>query len=754
MTVLFCDLVGSTAIAERLDPEVYRELLDRYLELVFAEIYRFEGIVNQLAGDGLMALFGAPIAHEDAPERAVRAALAIQATLGELSKRLLAERGVALRARIGIHTGIVVVGTVGNDLKMDYTAIGDTTNLAARLQSLAEPGTILISEATHALGARRLPHARRSGPFDVKGKSEPVTAHEVLGVAERAPAIAASAAADAARRPRGGARAARGLLRPARDGPRAGGRDRRRRGQRQVAARLRVQAAPRRPRARAVRGALLVAHALGAVRAVGRRCCGTASTSRRATTSAAACEKIAQAPERRGGELRRGLRRSVLDAGADAGRAGAGDAEEPAKHRGFEAVSRLIERTSRRAPVVMIIEDLHWIDDASREMLEMAVARTGSARGDDRDHAPARVPAELAPNGAFTQLRLRPLGDGDAAQIVRARAGGALPRDLEERILRKADGNPFFARRSRARWSRTARSSRATARSSSTRRSTRSASPTRSARCSARASIACGRRRSASRRSRSVLGRQFRRRHVEALLEAEPIDVEAELAELERRGVLHRNGGWPIDEFRFGESLTQEVAYEGLLLRERRPLHERIAERARGRESRPDTAGDARGGLALAAHHFARGDDRARGIRALLAAAQQAQALPSYGDAMRLYREAWRLAELDARRDARADARAEAHRARGGRRHLQRGGRRTAIPRPSADPARGAARPRARRRGRRPRAALEPARGVRPGHAERRRGALRRRACAWSRRASSSRAAPARRSRRSAPRAG
>src|SRR5207249_811018 len=147
VTVLFCDLVGSTAIAAGLDPEEYADLLDRYLEIVCREVYRFEGIVTHLAGDGLMALFGAPLAHEDAPQRAVRVALGIHEALAGFS----GGAGVALRARIGINTGPVVVGTVGNDLKMDYTAIGDTTNLAARLQSLAEPGTILISETTHRL---------------------------------------------------------------------------------------------------------------------------------------------------------------------------------------------------------------------------------------------------------------------------------------------------------------------------------------------------------------------------------------------------------------------------------------------------------------------------------------------------------------------------------------------------------------------------------------------------------------------------
>jgi class 3 adenylate cyclase len=180
VTVLFCDLAGSTAIAEGIDPEAYRELLDSYLELTFAEIYRYDGIVNQLAGDGVMALFGAPVAHEDAPARAVSAALGILGELERLNERLREERDLELKARIGTHTGLVVVGTVGNDLKMDYTAVGDTTNLAARLESLAESGTCLISEATSKLVRGRFRLAS-VGPLEVKGKRERVTAFRVLG---------------------------------------------------------------------------------------------------------------------------------------------------------------------------------------------------------------------------------------------------------------------------------------------------------------------------------------------------------------------------------------------------------------------------------------------------------------------------------------------------------------------------------------------------------------------------------------------
>ena len=151
VTVLFCDLVGSVGIAERLDPEEYHDLLEEYLDVVFPEIYRMEGVVNQLAGDGLMALFGAPVAHEDAPQRAVHAALAIREALEAVSARLQRTHGMPLQIRIGINTGPVVVGPVGDDRKMDYAAIGDTTNLASRLQTLAQPGAILISESTHRL---------------------------------------------------------------------------------------------------------------------------------------------------------------------------------------------------------------------------------------------------------------------------------------------------------------------------------------------------------------------------------------------------------------------------------------------------------------------------------------------------------------------------------------------------------------------------------------------------------------------------
>ena len=249
VTVLFCDLVGSTAIAERLDPEEYRDLLERVPRASrSARSTASRASSTSSPATALMALFGAPIAHEDAPDRAVLAALAIRDALAALDRAATRSGHRAAASRIGIHTGPVVVGTVGSDLKMDYTAIGDTTNLAARLESVAEPGTILISDATHRLGARLLRGARR-GPLEVKGKSEPVARLRGARTTRRRDADGdrRGARPDAVRRPRRGAGAARTAASTGSPAAlRAGGDDRRRRRQRQVAAPLRAQAAARR----------------------------------------------------------------------------------------------------------------------------------------------------------------------------------------------------------------------------------------------------------------------------------------------------------------------------------------------------------------------------------------------------------------------------------------------------------------------------------------------------------------------------
>src|SRR5262249_6144243 len=133
VTILFCDIVESTRLAVALDPETLHELMDRALRLMAEAVHRYQGTVNQFLGDGLMALFGAPVALEDHALRAVQAALAIRETLAGYSEQLRQERGVEIRLRLGLNTGLVVVGRIGDDLRMDYTAVGDATNVAARM---------------------------------------------------------------------------------------------------------------------------------------------------------------------------------------------------------------------------------------------------------------------------------------------------------------------------------------------------------------------------------------------------------------------------------------------------------------------------------------------------------------------------------------------------------------------------------------------------------------------------------------------
>src|SRR5215475_8525485 len=149
VTVLFTDVTGYTALSEQLGEEALFALIDDLYELFIHEVHRYEGTVNELTGDGIVAFFGAPLAVEQAPQRAVRAALALQDAVTQYSARLERERGMRLQVRVGINTGPVVVGTVGNNLRMDYKAVGNTVNLAARMEQTAAPGTIQITAQTY-----------------------------------------------------------------------------------------------------------------------------------------------------------------------------------------------------------------------------------------------------------------------------------------------------------------------------------------------------------------------------------------------------------------------------------------------------------------------------------------------------------------------------------------------------------------------------------------------------------------------------
>ncbi len=644
VTVLFCDLAGSTALAEGLDPEEYHDLLDEYLAIAFREIYRFEGIVNQLAGDGFMALFGAPVAHEDAPQRALHAALAIRDALGALNARVQAERGFELQARIGIHTGPVVAGTVGNDLKMDYTAIGDTTNLAARLEALAEPGTILISQATARLvrGGFVLGPV---GPLRVKGKREPVAAYEVRAAAEAGalgsvtgPALTPLVGrnAELAQLEACFQRIGEGLAQVAVIVGQAGS------GKSRLLYEFRQRLADTpavvfETRCSAWNQMVPYQPFVSML----RRHFGIEADD----SPAQGCAKV-----QRGIQAVRANRDQtyvclcrLLSLPTDDHHAPVGD---EVKRLTFDAVRDVIAATAVNGPAVMVIEDLHWIDDPSREMLEAAVATMATA--------PLMLIVSHRPDfqavwhteAALTQLTLRRLSEAQLSEIIRNVAGGPLPEALEGMILAKAEGSPFLTEEI----TRSLLEEGDLVPDDGRHRVTRAVTEIRIP-GTVQEVIAARLDRLPPAAKRvvqvaAVFGRQFSRAHLVEVLAPEGIDVGAALEELERRGIIHRKNLFVADEYRFGESLTQEVAYECLLLKQRRQLHERI-----GLLLEQSSADRSAERLALLAHHFARSDNHEKACHALLESARAAERVPAYQTAARAYHDAWAVAVGSGGRD-------------------------------------------------------------------------------------------------------
>jgi predicted ATPase/class 3 adenylate cyclase len=193
VTVLFADLKGSMELLADRDPEEARRLLDPVLERMMDAVHRYEGTVNQVMGDGIMALFGAPLAQEDHASRACYAALRMHDAVSRYAEELRRAHGVDVQIRVGLNSGDVVVRSIGNDLHMDYTAVGQTTHLAARMEQLARPGTTLMTGAT-LRGAEGYVEVRSLGPTPIKGLPEPVPVYEVVGVGTARTRLQASVA--------------------------------------------------------------------------------------------------------------------------------------------------------------------------------------------------------------------------------------------------------------------------------------------------------------------------------------------------------------------------------------------------------------------------------------------------------------------------------------------------------------------------------------------------------------------------------
>jgi class 3 adenylate cyclase/tetratricopeptide (TPR) repeat protein len=563
VTVLFCDVVGSTGLAERLGAEAMHDLLSRFFELALAEVHRYEGTINQFLGDGFMALFGAPIAHEDHARRAMLAALGLRAAV---ARPMALERGenVTLAVRMGLHTGFVVVGAIGDNLRMDYTAVGDTTNLAARLQQMAGPGEILASDAVARL-VEGYASLEPGGRVDVRGRRAPVTVFRLTGAGARrsllAPGAARALSSFVGRERELAtledllARVAEGHGRLVAVVGEAGV------GKSRLLLELRRVVEARSMRWREGRclsyGATIPYLPLLDVL---REECGVADL---------------DAPEQVAAKVR-----ATLDAlGLHSDQApyllallGVKAADNPLAGLGgdaiiartFAALRQLLLRRSRREPLVLAVEDLHWIDRTSEAFLESladdvaaaAIMLVATYRAGSR---PAWMDRSYA-----AQISLPPLAGADSLSVIRS----VLP-DLDASdplaglILDRAEGNPLFLEE--------------LARAIEGAADGRPVVPdTIHGVLTARIDrLPEGGKRLLQ--TAAVLGREFSARVLERLAES-PATLDADLRHLARLEFLHRRPDADEPVYVFKHVLTQEVALGTLIARDRRALHRRAAE--------------------------------------------------------------------------------------------------------------------------------------------------------------------------------
>jgi class 3 adenylate cyclase/tetratricopeptide (TPR) repeat protein len=446
VTVLFCDLVGSTALAERLGPEAMHLVLNQFFELALAEVHRYEGTINQFLGDGFMALFGAPIAHEDHARRAALAAIGLQRSLGEHEAELHAQGAGELRFRMGINTGWVVVAGIGDQLRRDYTAIGDTTNLAARLQAFAEPGTILVSEDT----ARFLQGSARLDPlppFQVKGKEAPVKAARLLGVGLLPSEDAVLGGA--ARTPFVGRRREMATLVELRERAAAG--------EGQVVG-IAAEAGSGKSRLlyefRRRLWGRPVLHLAG-------RCLSYASgipylpivyLLRNAwqigegDDAPTVTAKVRAGLEGAEMEVAEALPFLLVLLGVEEGTEPLAELSAQARQsRTFRLVRQVILNLSRRQLVILELEDLHWVDPTSEELLALVVEGLFAApvllvATYRSGYRPPWIEKSYS-----TQIPLARLSDTEGEAVMRSvLARTELPAKVLAEVLGKAEGNPFF----------------------------------------------------------------------------------------------------------------------------------------------------------------------------------------------------------------------------------------------------------------------------------------------------------------------
>src|SRR3984893_4429896 len=601
VTALFADIKGSTELMRDLDPEEARAIVDPVLHLMMEAVHRYGGYVAQSTGDGIFALFGAPVAHEDHAQRALHAALAMQEELRRYADRLRADRKIPVEARVGVNTGEVVVRTIETGGHTEYTPVGHVTNLAARMQTAPPAGSIAASEATQRLCEGYF-EFRALGPTAVKGLNQPVEVYEVMRVGPLRTHFQLSA----------------------------------RRGLTRFVGREREMAA--------MAGALEQARASHGqiVAAVGEAGAGKSRLMYEFKATIPDGCKVLEAYSVSHGKASAWLpviqllksyfeiadedddsRRSAkVEAKARAldpalaetlpymltllGIAGAGASlammdAQVRRRRTLEALKRIIIRESLRQPLVVILEDLHWIDAETQELLDLLVDSVASARILLLVNYRTEYRHAWSNRTCYTQLRLDPLGGQSADDMLNALLGGdASLQSLKRLIIDKTQGNPFFMEEIVRRLVEQGVLVRNGA--------TRLTKPVTGIHIPATVHGILASRIDALPTSQkdllqtlAVIGKDFPLNLVRHLTGSPDDGLEPMLKSLRAREFIYEQPALGEAEHTFKHALTQEVAYNSMLMERRRLLHERTGEAIE--ELFKDRIDDH---LAELAHHYSR----------------------------------------------------------------------------------------------------------------------------------------------------
>ncbi len=448
VTVMFCDMEGYSPLSEKLGPEEAYDIMDQVYEILIHKVHDYGGTVNEMTGDGIMALFGAPIALEEAPQRAIRSAMAIHREMARFSDRMKEEREVLprLKMRVGIHTGPVVVGTLGNDLRVEFKAVGETVNLASRMEGLAEPGATYVTEDTfkptegffrfEALGEKK-----------VKGKKEPVSVYRVI--------------ATSTRRTRFDVSAERGLI------PFVG---------REREIEILLDAFERAKAGRGQAFSIVAEAGVGKSRLLyefrkavanedvtfleGRCLSYTRGVAyhpvidilksnfdiRESDTDSEIREKVKTGLKAIGVDEATSLPYllellSVEDSGIDT----IPMSPEARKYRIIEALNRNVLKGSEMRPVILAVEDLHWIDKSSEERFKYLLDSISGARIFLIFTYRPEFVHTWGARSYHSQINLNQLSNRESLLMVSHLLGTEdMESDLEDMILEKTEGVPFF----------------------------------------------------------------------------------------------------------------------------------------------------------------------------------------------------------------------------------------------------------------------------------------------------------------------